>query len=110
MSPDENIRNLTSSIVEKLKTAYKPEKVILFGSYAYGSPDSDSDIDFLIIKDTHDRPIDRRVTVRSLVSDPSRRIPLEVIVLNPEEVQDRLEIGDQFLKEILENGEVLYAA
>ena len=97
-------------ILKKLLVGYKPQKVILFGSYAYGSPQRDSDIDLLVIKETNERFIDRWVTVRRLLSDPERTRPLEVIVLTPQELSERLEIGDQFLQEIVDRGEVLYAA
>ena len=110
MIADDNVKRLVTGLVEKIKIAYKPEKIILFGSYAYGTPGPDSDVDFLIVKDTSERPIDRRVIVRKMVSDPGRRIPFEFIVLTPEEVHDRLNIGDQFIQEIIKNGKVLYAA
>jgi predicted nucleotidyltransferase len=84
--------------------------VILFGSYAYGNPRPDSDIDLLIIKDTSERFIDRWVTVRKILSDPTRKVPLETLVLTPQELSERLAIGDQYLAEIMEKGEVLYAA
>ena len=96
-------------ILTKLLAGYTPQKVILFGSYAYGTPQADSDIDLLIIKETSERHIDRWVTVRRILSDPQRAVPLETFVLTPQEVSRRLAIGDQFLKEILEKGEVLYA-
>jgi predicted nucleotidyltransferase len=105
---DENAREQILEITEKIKSEYKPEKIILFGSYAYGNPDVDSDIDFLIIKDTRDRPIDRRVAVSSIVSDPKRFIPFEPIVLTPKEINERLKIGDQFIRDILKKGQTLY--
>jgi predicted nucleotidyltransferase len=107
---DAEIRKIILDIVEKIKKEYQPSKIILFGSYAYGQPDRSSDIDLLIIKETTARPIDRRVTVARIASDPERLIPFEPIVLTSEEVQARLMIGDQFLKEILTKGEVLHAA
>ncbi|MCZ6680984.1 MAG: nucleotidyltransferase domain-containing protein [Candidatus Poribacteria bacterium] len=103
-------RKVIQEILEKLLAGYTPQKVILFGSYAYGDPRPDSDIDLLIIKETSERFIDRWVTVRRVLSDPKRRIPLETLVLTPEEVSERLTIGDQFLAEIVEKGEVIYAA
>jgi len=103
-------RELIQDILEKLLTSYAPQKVILFGSYAYGTPRPDSDIDLLIIKETSERFIDRWVTVRRILSDPERTVPLETLVLTLQEVERRLAIGDQFLAEILEKGEVLYAA
>jgi predicted nucleotidyltransferase len=106
----EAIDQTIQEILERLLTGYAPQKVILFGSYAYGNPRRDSDIDLLVIKETSERFIDRWVTVRRVLSDPSRTIPLEVIVLTPQELSKRLDIGDQFLKEIIDQGEVLYAA
>jgi len=103
-------REVIEDILERLLAGYTPQKVILFGSYAYGNPRPGSDIDLLIIKETSERFIDRWVTVRRLLSDPRRTVPLETIVLTPQEVSKRLAIGDQFLAEILEKGEVLYAA
>ena len=103
-------RELIQDILAKLLTSYVPQQVILFDSYAYGTPRPDSDIDLLIIKETSERFLDRWVTVRRILSDPERTAPLETLVLTPQEVERRLAIGDQFLAEILDKGEVLYAA
>ncbi|MBC7228706.1 MAG: nucleotidyltransferase domain-containing protein [Thermoflexales bacterium] len=102
-------RKVIQEIVRKLVAGYAPQKVILFGSYARGTPRSDSDIDLLIVKETSERFIDRWVTVGRLLSDPQRSIPLETLILTPQELAHRLEVGDQFIAEILEEGEVLYA-
>lgn len=103
-------RETIQGILDKLVAGYTPEKVILFGSYAHGNPRPDSDIDLLIIKETPERFIDRWVTVRRLLSDPERTVPLETLVLTPQELSERLAIGDQFLAEVVEKGEVLYGA
>jgi predicted nucleotidyltransferase len=110
MTSSQQARGVIQQIVEKLVSGYAPQKVILFGSYAYGDPTPDSDIDLLIIKETAERFIDRWVAVRHILSDPKRMVPLETLVLTPQEVSRRLAIGDQFLAEIMEKGEVLYAA
>ncbi len=102
-------RKVIQEIVRKLVAEYAPQKIVLFGSYARGTPRPDSDIDLLIIKETSERFIDRWVTVRRLLSDPQRAIPLETLILTPQELARRLEVGDQFIAEILEEGEVLYA-
>ena len=99
-----------NKIVRQVVEAYRPEKIILFGSYAYGKPDSDSDIDLLIVKKTSERFIDRLIHVRQIVSDPKRSIPFEPLVLTPHELEERLAIGDQFIEEIVTKGKVLYAA
>lgn len=103
-----NISNLISKLTERLKERYQPEKIILYGSYAYGMPDEASDIDLLIIKDTTDRPIDRRITVRQMVSDLRKKVPFSSLVLTPKELSSRLEIGDDFFIEITKKGKVIY--
>ncbi|HHT9125821.1 MAG TPA: nucleotidyltransferase domain-containing protein [Candidatus Brocadiia bacterium] len=109
MVEDKRIRKVINDIAERIKEGYKPSKIILFGSYAYGKPHRDSDIDLLVVKETQDRPIDRRVTVRRIVSDVRRGFPFSAIVVTPKELNRRLEIGDQFFKEITTRGEVIYA-
>ena len=105
-----NKRTEIETIVRQVVDAYRPEKIILFGSYAYGQPNADSDLDLLIIKETPERFIDRWTKIRKIVSDPKRSIPFDPIVLTPREVDERLAIGDQFIEEIITKGEVLYAA
>jgi uncharacterized protein len=110
MANTQEARKEIANILGRLIAEYAPQRVILFGSYAYGNPQSDSDIDLLIIKETSDRFIDRWVTVRRILSDAKRSLPLDTLILTPQEVAHRLAIGDQFVAEVLERGEVLYAA
>jgi len=102
------IKPVISEIVEKLKSEYKPLKIILFGSYAYGNPVEDSDIDLLILKDTGKRGVDRFVEVKRIIYNPNRRVPVSPLVYTPAELEERLRIGDDFIKEILQKGVVLY--
>ena len=99
-----------NKIVKRLVDAYRPEKIILFGSNAYGVPHQDSDVDLLIIKTTSQPFSDRLAQVRKILTDPTRSVLLGPIVLTPEELDARLSIGDQFIEEIVTRGEVLYAA
>lgn len=110
MKSSETMREELNKIVKQVVDAYEPEKIILFGSYAYGKPDADSDLDLLIIKKTSERFINRLTNLRKIVSDPKRSIPFGPIVLTPEEVEERLAIGDQFIKDIIKKGKILYAA
>jgi predicted nucleotidyltransferase len=106
----EEFEKTIQSIIDKLQSDYAPQKVILFGSYAYGDARPESDIDLLIIKETSERFIERWASVRRILSDPHRRLALETLVLTPQEVSDRLIAGDQFVAEIMDKGRVLYAA
>jgi len=103
-------KEIIPNIVEKVKTKYDPEKIILYGSFAYGVPDESSDIDLLIIKETSERPLDRMASVRRIVDIRDSSFPaFSPLVLTPEEIEERLRVGDQFIEEIITRGEVLYA-
>lgn len=108
MKPYEKIKNILDDMVRKIVEGYQPEKIILFGSYAYGDPDEDSDIDLLIIKETSEDMHTRMVFVFRLVDSPQQRIPFSPIILTPKELSRRLEMGDQFFMEIMEKGQLLY--
>lgn len=110
METTTDVSRLIQEIVEALRTQYAPEKVILFGSHAEGTARPGSDIDLLIIRDTDERFIDRCFTVRRILTDPKRTTPLEVLVLTPCEVCERLEGGDQFVADVLHKGKVVYEA
>ncbi|MBI4549120.1 MAG: nucleotidyltransferase domain-containing protein [Ignavibacteriae bacterium] len=106
----DQIEKVIQDIVEKLRRDYSPQRIILFGSFAEGNPRRGSDIDLLIIKETSERFIDRWVTVRRILTDPQRKVSLDTFVLTPEEIKQRVDVGDQFIIEILEQGKVLYDA
>ena len=95
-------------ITEILKRRYRPEQMILFGSYAAGTTHKDSDIDLLVVKTTTKPFFRRLVEVRRLVAEARRGYPFDPVVLTPVELKHRLAIGDQFLRDILQHGRVLY--
>ncbi|MGH7600328.1 MAG: nucleotidyltransferase domain-containing protein [bacterium] len=109
MNSTEHVHNVIPLLVERIKEKYQPEKIILFGSYAYGEPQTSSDIDLLIIKDTDKAFYKRWAEVCRMVSDLRHRIPFSPFVFTPKEWQSRLERRDPFIKEILEKGKILYA-
>ncbi len=111
MIENKDIEALISNITDKITDGYHPKKIILFGSYAYGNPNKDSDIDLFIVKDTpHIRTIDRRLKIRKLLREENRKISISLLVYTSGEVTERLSIGDDFVKEIMENGKILYAS
>jgi predicted nucleotidyltransferase len=110
MALEEHGEGVVRRIVARLAERYHPQRTILYGSYAYGLPDADSDIDLLIVQESSESPLARRVRVRRLVADIDRRMPFSPLVLTPEELQQRLNMGDPFYLEIVSRGKVLYAA
>ena len=110
MAASQDVKPIIRAILEKLVAEYAPQQVVLFGSYAYGIPGPDSDIDLLIVKETSQRFIDRWVTVHRILTGTHPSLPLETLVLTPRELARRLALGDQFIAEILDKGEVLYVA
>lgn len=96
-------------LLHRLIEAYRPQRIILFGSWAYGKPDEHSDVDLLIIKETDASPLERRVEVRRLVADPERRTPFSPLVLTPEELEQQLQAGNPFYREIVARGRELYS-
>lgn len=105
----ERNKHLITQIIAKIIANYEPEKIILFGSYANGNATEHSDIDLLIIKDDPQPPIERRVKIRQILRMENREIALTPIVYTPQEIAARLALGDDFIHDILNNGEVVYA-
>jgi uncharacterized protein len=93
-------------IVHRLVTGLHPHKIILFGSYVYGTPTADSDVDLLVIVDTQARPVDRYLRVSRLLRP--RPFPLDLLVKTPEEIKQALARDDAFTREITAQGRVLY--
>ena len=84
---------------------FRPERIILFGSYAYGKPGPDSDVDLLIVMPFHGNGLRKAVEIETRV--PSR-FPLDLILRTPRQLQRRLALNDFFLREIVEKGKLLY--
>jgi len=84
---------------------FRPERIILFGSQAYGSPDEASDMDLLIVMPFEGKSPNKALEIMRRLKP---RIPVDLIVRTPEDVRQRLALNDFFLKEITEKGKVLY--
>lgn len=94
------IRQFAQQVAER----FQPEKIILFGSHAYGEPHADSDVDILVVMPTRNE-LDQAARI-SLTIDPP--FPLDIDVRTPKTMTWRLEEGDSFLREVVERGKVLY--
>lgn len=79
----------------------------MFGSYANGSPSEDSDVDLLVVMPYKGKSVDKSVEIRLKIRPP---FPMDLLVRTPLKVEERLGIGDDFMKEIVETGKVLYEA
>lgn len=100
-----SIKKKLSFIVQQIIKNYRPQKIILFGSLAQNKFTSDSDIDLLIIKSTRRRFIER---ISDVLLSCEYDIPIEPLVYTPQEIKERLALGDFFIKDVLERGIVLY--
>ncbi|MBI4994147.1 nucleotidyltransferase domain-containing protein [Candidatus Peregrinibacteria bacterium] len=100
---EQKIKELTLKIAD----SFQPEKIILFGSFAWGKPNENSDVDLFIIKET-----DRSTRDVAREIDGSifpRPFPLDIVVYKPKQVEQRRENNDFFIKDILTKGKILYA-
>jgi predicted nucleotidyltransferase len=97
-----------SPALERLIREVQPEKVILFGSYAYGNPTPDSDVDLLVIVRAREGETRRERYLRVALALSPRWFPADIIVHTPEEIEERLK-HSFFLREILAKGKILYA-
>ena len=96
------------AVADKIAKEFQPEKIILFGSYAWGTPHQNSDVDVLIIKQTNKKKWEREYELRSKLIG-NHFPPLDMLIYTPEELEHRKELGDVFVKSILSNGTTLYA-
>jgi uncharacterized protein len=98
-----HIRQLCKRIVQE----FKPEKIILFGSHAYGQPTPESDLDLLVIMQFEGDPLEQAV---AMLNRLNVLLPIDLLVRTPEQIRHRLEIGDSFMRDIVEQGKVMYDA
>ncbi len=94
-------------VIQRLVTHLRPEKIILFGSYAYGRPTEQSDLDMLVIVPFEGSSVRKSAEMRLLLDS---EIAIDLLVRTPQQIQQRLKLGDSFYQDILTNGKVLYEA
>jgi predicted nucleotidyltransferase len=92
-------------MVSRIALQFQPRKIILFGSYAYGNPRPESDVDLLIVMDTPLRETEQALRIRQYINP---LFGVDFLVYQPGRLKERLEWGDSFLKEITDKGVVMY--
>jgi len=102
MITQDQINNVVDIIVKNVN----PEKIILFGSYAYGEPHKDSDLDMLIIKDTDEAKNKRAREIRK--HSRGIKIPLDIVVYTSAEVEKWKDTPSAFIIKVMQEGRVLY--
>jgi uncharacterized protein len=96
---------LIAEIANQIARQFDPKQIILFGSYAYGTPRPESDVDFLVVMET---PLSERRQALKIRQFLNPLFGLDLLVYTPANLAQRLAWGDGFLHEIVSKGKVLY--
>lgn len=99
--PQKAINQVVKQIVEQ----FKPQKIILFGSYAHGKPRPESNVDMLVVMDTSLREVQQAIQICQQIE---YRFGLDLIVHTPKHLAERLRRNDWFLRDILKEGKVVF--
>jgi uncharacterized protein len=98
-------RQYIRRVCKRIAERYRPEKIILFGSHAYGTPTSESDLDLLVVMDFEGSSARQAIRI-------SRELglvtPMDLLVRTPAQFRERLRIEDPFMCEIARRGQVMY--
>ena len=100
-------RQAIDQVVDQIVEKFKPQRIILFGSYARGNPHPESDVDMLVVMDTPLSEVQQAIEICQRIE---YRFGLDLIVHTPKSLAMRLKLGDWFLRDALQEGRVLYEA
>ncbi|MFB6225755.1 MAG: nucleotidyltransferase domain-containing protein [Candidatus Paceibacteria bacterium] len=106
MDKTKNRRQEIKSVVDQITAEFDPEKIFLFGSYAWGSPDEESDVDLIIVAKTDEPKEMAREIDGSIYPRP---FPMDVIVYTPDQFNKKEQQGSLFIENVLTEGQELYA-
>jgi len=99
-------QNKINEVVNKIALNYQPEKIILFGSYAFGTPNEDSDLDLIIIKNTDTPEQKRGWEVRKFLI--GSLVPMDILIYTPKEFEDELKSKYSFVSSVISETKLLY--
>ena len=97
--------NQIEEVGRRIASQFRPERIVLFGSYARGAATEDSDVDLLVVLPFEGRWVEKAVEIRMRVRPP---FPVDLLVRTPDKVRERVAMGDGFMREVLAEGKVLY--
>ncbi len=97
-------------LCDAIAREFHPEKILLFGSSASGQPRPDSDVDLLVVMPFEGSPFRQAAVVLGYVVRTVGVLPMDLLVRTPEQVRERVRMGDSFMREIIERGKVMYEA
>lgn len=98
-------RRKINDLVGQIVKQFHPQKIILFGSYAYGTPTPDSDVDLMVVMPHQGAPSIQAASIRKKVH---AGFPMDIIVRSATEIRKRLKMEDHFITEIIEQGQPIY--
>jgi predicted nucleotidyltransferase len=101
MIAQDRIRDVSERIVRQ----FSPDRIILFGSYAYGTPDDGSDVDLLVVLPFEGKPYRKAAEIAAAVH---AGFPLDILARRPDDVERRYRDADPLVREALDRGRVLY--
>lgn len=94
-------------VVKQIAEKFKPQKIILFGSYARGNPRPESDVDLMVVMDTPLKEVQQSLEIYRHLNV---RFGLDLLVYTPKHLQERWDLCDWLVRDILEEGKVVYEA
>ena len=101
------IEKKIDQMVQRIVVKFKPEKIVLFGSHSRGIAGKDSDVDLLVIMPVSGSKREKQIEIGVALHDI--RVPKDIIVVTPEEVERRRDIVGTIIRPALREGKVLYA-
>ncbi|MCX7044593.1 MAG: nucleotidyltransferase domain-containing protein [Candidatus Sumerlaeota bacterium] len=99
--------NTIRAYARRVAREFKPHKIILFGSYAYGKPTEDSDVDLLVIMPHKGRSVQKAIEINLRLN---ASFAMDLLVRSPNFIREKAAQGDSFIHEVMDKGKVLYEA